>query len=84
MLVRKADGQDVEGGPPCCIPGCTVTETGEKETCVIWGQRRLCYPHFARWRQFTDERRDMWQRAPTAEEWTEFLATLRTAAKGAA
>lgn len=44
MLER--DDLDVDAGPPCCIVGCDVRESGAGSTCIAWG-KRLCYRHFA-------------------------------------
>ena len=55
----------------CNVPGCSVSETGGRETCVVWGGRRLCYPHFVAWAVWTQTPVD---RAPIDTEWQAFTA----------
>lgn len=62
----------------CSIPGCPEVEPGVgTRTCVIWGQRRLCYAsHFPLWVAWQDEHGD---RAPTDAEWATWARAVTNA-----
>ena len=75
MLER--DDLSQESGPPCCITGCDVRESGAGSTCVIWGGKRMCYRHFAAFHehQLSTVCSDRGS-GPTPAEWAVFVTSV--------
>lgn len=56
----------------CIVPGCETHLNGDESYCAIWGDRLLCYPHFADWHAWT-YKTEREGREPTPDEWNQFV-----------
>ncbi len=81
----EREAPTAETGDPsmrCIVPGCAVTSSVVGgNTCVIWGGRRLCYPHFSDFAAHPLSATCSDRGAgPFEPEWTDFIRHLLAAA----